>query len=706
MAYCCPKSVRACAIRITRLNTSGVPLDPLGAETRLLTSGFMELSLSPDYLNGESLVTRSMGGEVVIVDNDFDVLLGFNLRLKMCGVPEAALAMLIGAESLPISGMALPDLKRFACRDPLMIEMWSKNVAADACLPGGLPGTGTWVHWLLPRTTLWKLDSDLAYTSGALEFSLSGYGTQNPGWFPSNPDPALGAFPSYVPGDGDLAGWPTGPAPVVPNSFMSLDAWTPGDVDAIRDSGPLVWKCVDALPFPLDDCGYVPTECVEPNPGYELSFVAESGEPSSPPWRIPDPYIGDAVLPQFTDEGVIPADQLQVGLVEITFDTIECGCEGNRWTIVTEGVLWQAEPGGDVIVPSILSNWLNNGGNDVGTMFLNASYSSGTWYLGLNIRDWTAPDGITPDFISQTPYALTSPVVPQDGDAYRLEAFYDPFSFTVAGSIFVRLFVNDVEVGRVSWLATGMGGVGSGFGHLFDTYAPPCEPVGLYGSPVNSAVPYSITITDLGGYVYNVVGDDSNQSGMISDPLGPVNNDGGASGMCLPNGTGAACATDPSSLIPQAQTYNDGTSDYTVVIWPPLITSITNYSASGTGWKVGLTYDLSDQGLALNADCTAGIIFGLDYRDTLAGLVALHGSGVPFPVTSPAVGSAAVTCYNNLYPIPSFPYQPYQSDWGFMVSPPESTPGALSSSVTSFAIKCVPWAGGANGVWPTFALTT
>jgi hypothetical protein len=678
-------------------------VSPTTANSRIQTAGFVELAVSPKYEDGQTDITRWGGietGMVMIVDRDFDVLLGFDLKLKLCGVPTAVVEMMLGVNLLTdagdVTGGVVKDDKRFACRDPLMLEVWSKNVADQPLNADG--SCDNWIHWLLPLTNFWALDGDLTFNNGTVEVALRGFGSASPGWYPSAPDSTAG-FGSYV------DGWPTGPPPVLANPLVTPDAWTLGDLADIRAGGPLAWKCVPALPSPLDECGYVPADCVEPDPGYELSFVAPSGEPPSPPWRIPDPFIGGAVLPQFTDEGVVATDEFQIGVLDTTDFELACVCEGNVPTIVTEGVLWQAESGGDVVVPPILAEWTISGA-DVGSMYLNASYSGGTWYLGLNISDWTTPDGVTPIFQSQsTSYALVSPVVPQDGDDYRLEAFYDPLSFTVGGSIFVRLFVNDVEVGDVAW--SGINTVSSGFGHLFDTYAPPCEPVGLYGSPVNPAVPYFVTVTDLGGGVYNVLADDSNQSGMISDPLGPVNNDGGASGMCQPNSLGAACSTDLNTPIPQAQTYNDGTNDYTVVIWPPLITAITTYAASGSGWKVGLTYDLSDQGLALNADSTAGIIFGLDYRDTLAGLVALHGSGVPFPVTSPAFGSAAVTCYNNLYPLGGPIPPPILTDWGFSVVPPALVPGGLQmSSVTSFAIRCAPAGEGAPGVWPTFTKVT
>lgn len=695
MAFCCPKSIRACALRLTRLNASGVPVDPVQPNSRIQTSGFMELNLTPRYESGDSEVTRDPGGNVRIVDTDFDQLLGMEVRLRLCGVNPTVLEMLTGLDILSDTAYVLNDSRRFACLDPVMVEVWSKNVAADCGPAGPLPGSGLWVHWVLPRTNLWTLNGDIKFSSGVLEVSLSGYATPNEGFFPSYPDPANN-FPSYV------AGWPTGPAPTTIPLEVVPDAWTVTEAQGVRNGGPLGWKCVDALPAPLSDCDYVPAGCVEPDEGYEQSFVAPLGEPPSPPWRVPDPFVGGGVLPQFTDEGVVATEQFQIGVVETTDFELACVCEGNTPAIVTEGVLWQGAPGADVIVPPILAEWTTSGA-DVGTMFLNAAYSGGAWYLGLSISDWTTPDGITPIFQSQqTSYALTSPVVPQDGDLYRLEAFYDPLNFTVGGAIILRLFVNDVEVGDVAW--AGVNTVSSGFGHLFDTYAPPCEPVGAFGSPVNSAVPYFFTITDLGGGVYNVLADDPNQSGTISDPAGPLNNSGGASTLCLPGSTGAPCATDPDTP-PTQQTYNDGTSDYTVVVWPSLITAVTDYAASGNGWKVGVTYDLSDQALALNADSTAGIIFGAAFRNTLATLVALHGSGVPFPVTSPIVGGAAVTCLNNLYPLGAPPPPPILTDWGFFVVPTPFTPVPMSS-VTKFAIRCAPAGSGAPVVYPTWTLVT
>ena len=168
----------------------------------------------------------------------------------------------------------MKDDKRFACREPLMLEVWSKNVANRTLNANGI--CDNWIHWLVPLTNWWSLDSDLTFNNGTVEVALKGFGTANPGWFPSAPDPALG-FASYV------AGWPTGPAPVVANRAVTPDAWTTFDLADIRDGGPLAWKCVPDLPFPLDDCGYTPVECVSE---YVYSMIGDSPV-DSPPWSIP-----------------------------------------------------------------------------------------------------------------------------------------------------------------------------------------------------------------------------------------------------------------------------------------------------------------------------------------------------------------------------------------------------------------------------------
>ena len=87
MTICCPKSIKACAIRVTRQDTNDVVLDPLTPNSRVLSSGFMELNMSPDVESGEEITTKNGNGEICIRNKDCDRLKGFMVELKLCGIP-------------------------------------------------------------------------------------------------------------------------------------------------------------------------------------------------------------------------------------------------------------------------------------------------------------------------------------------------------------------------------------------------------------------------------------------------------------------------------------------------------------------------------------------------------------------------------------------------------------------------------------------
>jgi hypothetical protein len=678
MAYCCPKSIRACAIRVTRLNASGVPLDPAAAESRILTSGFVELNLSPDYLSGDTTVTRDQCGNVALVDREFDVLMGFNLRLKLCGVPLPLLEMMIESEGLldglDTAGEVLKDSKRFACQDPLMVEVWSKNASGE-CLPGGLPGSGLWVHWVLPRTSGWELSSDFSFASGALEVELSGYGSQNPGWFPSNPDPARGAFPSYV------AGWPTGPAPVVPNGAMSLDPWTVLDTDQIRDGGPLAWKCVDALPFPLDECGFVPAPeppCDELTPTFTQNFVSGTPGPvPSPPWTILDAW-GGALLPQLSPAGLVPLEDFQSGSVPDPTNGDGCDCPGNWLAVETQGVVRVTESG--FVTSPVVHEYQRSGGASGYNLF-GFGWDGANWTITMTGLDLTGGSPVTAGTIwsrTQTAVAATPPV---NGDIYTLKVWQEPVS-TLLAATYVVGYINNVEVVRAAFYYTSQ--IGAGYGWLFDNYAPNCYPTGEFGSPVSTTISAYITVTDNGGNSYTITIDDPAQAGLLSDPLGPVNNVGGALGQCYPAGPGGACATDPLQTPQTLQVVcvPDATTR-TFWTWPSFVT-VTGAGPSGTGFTVTTTGTLTDTALATAVPYSyGGAALGLEARTMLAQWVTDFGSGVPVEVKG--ASATAVECLANLFPMGS-------------ATAPQIRPGVFSvpdafspipmSSVATFTTNC------------------
>lgn len=260
MSICCPKSIKACALRITRQNECDVALDPLVPNSRIQTSGFMELNLSPDVENGEDITTKNACGDICIRDKDCDRLKGFEVELKLCGIPLPVLEMLTGLTLLSdgaggFNGAVMREAKAAACENSKALEVWSKNADKGVCDVDGAPAN-LWIHWVLPRTINWEISGGLNFTNGALEVVVKGYAENNPLWFPSYPGVT---FPSWTPGGGDPTGVPTGASPPVLPPLVTADAWTLTDQAAVQTGGPLAWRCVSDLPAPIDDCGYVET---------------------------------------------------------------------------------------------------------------------------------------------------------------------------------------------------------------------------------------------------------------------------------------------------------------------------------------------------------------------------------------------------------------------------------------------------------------
>ena len=136
--YSCPKSVKACALRMTFLEPSGLTQDPLTPERTVQGSGFVELALNPDYESPSEVVVRNPGSTVAVIHKDFDVLKGFEVSLKLCGIN--LVTALLGwtgftsydeaTDTTSVNGWALnDDLGRPCVVQPAMLEVWSKNVA-------------------------------------------------------------------------------------------------------------------------------------------------------------------------------------------------------------------------------------------------------------------------------------------------------------------------------------------------------------------------------------------------------------------------------------------------------------------------------------------------------------------------------------------------------------------------------------------------
>jgi len=257
MAFCCPKSIRPCAYRLTRLDDCDQPVPPTTPSSRYQDAVFMQLDISPDIETGEEILTKLANGDICIHDRDCDRLKGLELTLKVCGSPFPVMELALGvlgleAENpLDTAGWVLPNSLSGGCPNGLMLEVWAKNASQGACAPIGGDINSPFVEWLFPKTDNWQITDSITFENGAQEITLSGYATNNPNWYPSFPDLA---FPSFD----AIAGTYTGLPPETLPLGITADPWTLTHQTNIQAGGPLAMLCVEELPDPLVYCDYAP----------------------------------------------------------------------------------------------------------------------------------------------------------------------------------------------------------------------------------------------------------------------------------------------------------------------------------------------------------------------------------------------------------------------------------------------------------------
>ena len=215
----CPSMITACAMRITRNNSAGVPLATTVAKSRLLMAAFTNLTLAPDVEAGEEIAIKNACGAVCVSRKLPDSLKGFNLTLRFCGWSTLAAEMLVGASVLlngsTVRGQVWPSSITDTTQST-QIELWAVNNA-----PTG--ASDAYIHFVLPKTYNWQLSGNLDFTNGAVQLELSGYAEKNPNWTPS-----------------------------IAAEFEA------GDTAAIQAGGPFAWVTAAALPTTINDCAYVP----------------------------------------------------------------------------------------------------------------------------------------------------------------------------------------------------------------------------------------------------------------------------------------------------------------------------------------------------------------------------------------------------------------------------------------------------------------
>lgn len=171
MATICGSMSRMAVIRLTRLDACGAP-DP-GPTGTLVSSGFVNVDASPQYLDPEEITQRNGNGELCIDDAGNPNFRWNNLTMVMCRIDPDAMNITTG-NPLVVDEAVTPNTVGWRQDASLTgtvnfaLEVWMR-VPGQACDAEGNPLFG---YWLFPFVTQTRL-GDWSMANAALNMTLT-----------------------------------------------------------------------------------------------------------------------------------------------------------------------------------------------------------------------------------------------------------------------------------------------------------------------------------------------------------------------------------------------------------------------------------------------------------------------------------------------------------------------------------------------------
>lgn len=176
-------SIQGVSIRVTRLDASGNLLNAAGDS--YTTSGFLRLSFTPEYEEGDEMTEKGADGTVCVTYKSPDTLKRITMELAICE-PDPELTQLISGGLLlrkNLGTYASPARKSIGWSSPatgddpagngVAIETWS-----FAIIDGKKAATLPYFHWVFPYAKL-RQSGDRVIENGMLATTFEGYGLGN-----------------------------------------------------------------------------------------------------------------------------------------------------------------------------------------------------------------------------------------------------------------------------------------------------------------------------------------------------------------------------------------------------------------------------------------------------------------------------------------------------------------------------------------------
>lgn len=187
MADQCISGIKACRLRITRLDACGVPV--VGPKSVVTSKGFISVSSTADIEAGQEYLVKTACGDLCVNEKDFDRFKRMTLALKFCLIDPSAAEIMTGnrVQVDGTGGAAGFTVGEDAAESFWSLELWQK-IAGQPCDALGNP---EWMYWAWPYLQKGNLGNH-TFDNNAFEFDVDGVSTKGVGdnkWGAANRGP-------------------------------------------------------------------------------------------------------------------------------------------------------------------------------------------------------------------------------------------------------------------------------------------------------------------------------------------------------------------------------------------------------------------------------------------------------------------------------------------------------------------------------------
>jgi len=137
----CGTPIKGTHLRVVKVDACGVPVTGTSSIV-VITKGFVQVTMSPQYEDGEEYFERTADGSVCVNQKDAPTLKRFQLGVNFCEVDPSLAAYVMNARLLNAGGTPASGTGFWVAEgqptNRFSLEVWQKVAGSSACTAGGV----------------------------------------------------------------------------------------------------------------------------------------------------------------------------------------------------------------------------------------------------------------------------------------------------------------------------------------------------------------------------------------------------------------------------------------------------------------------------------------------------------------------------------------------------------------------------------------